>query len=257
MVSLPTSHFDAVILDLDGVITRTAELHGRAWKQTFDKFLEDRTPTEGEVHRPFDIQTDYFEFVDGKPRYDGIRSFLSSRSIELDEGTPDDAARDDTIFGLGRRKNDAFHQLLRSEGVETYEDALEQIGLWREAGLQLALVSSSRNGRRILDAAGLLDAFDAIVDGSDLEKLNLNGKPAPDMFEEAALRLKTVPERCAVIEDAAAGVAAGRAGNFALVVGVERNHHRDELLRSGADLVVSDLREVRLRDRRQEDQDDV
>jgi trehalose 6-phosphate phosphatase len=235
--------YDAVILDLDGVLTRTATQHARAWKEMFDEFMARRPEREGEDHRPFDIETDYLRFVDGKPRFDGVRSFLESRGIDLPEGGEDDGPDRETVRGLGMCKNEIFLALLEKEPVETFDDAVEQLRRWREQGLGTALITSSRNGRRVLAAAGLEDEFDVIVDGTDAERLGIRGKPAPDIFLHAAAELGVEPGRAIVVEDALSGVEAGRAGDFGLVVGVARNG-QEGLREAGADAVVRDLREV-------------
>jgi alpha,alpha-trehalase len=229
--------YKAVILDLDGVITQTARLHARAWKQMFDDYLPEQQP-------PFTTEVDYYNYVDGKPRYDGVSSFLASRDITLPQGTPEDAPGKETICGLGNRKNEIFLQLLEKEGVETYSDTVEQITRWRQEGVKMAVISSSRNCEPILTTAGLRELFDAKVDGVDSERLKLRGKPAPEIFWEAARQLRVRPQEAIVIEDAIAGIKAGVAGGFKLVVGVVRNGDREALLDCGADLVVDDLREL-------------
>jgi trehalose-phosphatase len=236
--------YEAVILDLDGVLTRTARQHARAWKAMFDEFLRRRATRHGMDQAPFDIERDYVQYIDGKPRFDGVRSFLASRAIDLPEGTPDDAA-EETVRGLGNRKNEIFLDLLHREPVETFPDAVEQVHRWREQGFRLALITSSRNGRRILAAVGLAGLFDVTVDGVDAERLGMPGKPAPDVFLYAARELGVEPHAAIVVEDAIAGVVAARAGGFGLVVGVARNGG-DELDAAGADIVVTDLREVKV-----------
>jgi trehalose-phosphatase len=233
----------AVILDLDGVITRTAALHARAWKQMFDAFLGRRPRGSGEDLSPFDSGHDYLKYVDGKPRFDGIRSFLAARGIDLPEGSPEDAPDQDTVRGIGARKNEIFLELLSREPVQVFDDAVEQIRHWRGQGLRTALITSSRNGRRIVEAAGLQDLFDIRLDGLDAEHLGVAGKPAPDIFLRAARDLGVEPAEAVVVEDAIAGVQAGRAGGFALVVGVARNGGAG-LSEAGADVVVRDLRDV-------------
>jgi trehalose-phosphatase len=235
--------FRAAILDLDGVLTRTAKLHAQAWRQMFDAFLQSRDSRAGEDHSPFDSDVDYLRYVDGKPRLDGVRSFLAARGITLPEGTPEDGVEADTVHGLGRRKNDIFLQLLQREPIQVFADAVEQVRRWRERGLSTALITSSRNGRRVLHSAGLADEFDVIIDGNDAARLGIRGKPAPDIFEYAARALNVDPRDAIVVEDAIAGVEAGRAGDFGLVVGVDRNGS-GELHAAGADIVVSDLRTV-------------
>lgn len=237
--------YQAALLDLDGVVTRTARIHARAWKAMFDGFLESRSREEGSPHEPFRIDPDYRELVDGKPRHEGATSFLESRGIELPAGDPEDPPGTATIHGLANRKNELFHRILESEGAEAYPDAVEQLERWRKEGLKTALISSSRNGAAILEATGLTHLFDSIIDGVTAAELGLPGKPAPDTFLEAARRLEVEPGLAFVVEDAESGVQAGRAGGFGLVVGVARNGGED-LVAHGADVVVGDLREIDL-----------
>jgi alpha,alpha-trehalase len=237
-------HHDAVIFDLDGVITRTARLHARAWKQVFDAYLERRSRERGEPFVPFDERADYLEYVDGKPRYDGVRSFLASRGIALPEGEARDLPAAETVCGIGNRKNERFQELLSSEGAEVYEHGVELVRRVRNAGLRTAIVSSSKNCVPVLESVGALELFDAKVDGNDSEEHELAGKPAPDIFLAAARAVKATPDRAVVVEDARSGVEAGRSGGFALVIGVDRGSQRDALLAHGADVVVSDLRQV-------------
>jgi trehalose 6-phosphate phosphatase len=236
--------YDAAILDMDGVITQTATLHAQAWKRMFDAYLAQRGKQEGRSYEPFDSAADYRQYVDGKPRYDGVRSFLRARGIDLPEGDSSDAPERETICGLGNRKNELFHEVMRQEGVAVYDDAVEQIGNWHRQGLKVAVISSSRNCTEILHTAGVLELFDAKVDGHDSERLRLRGKPAPDIFLRAAEALGVVPARAIVVEDAIAGVQAGRAGGFGLVVGVARSHAAEDLRQHGADVVVHDLRQL-------------
>ena len=239
--------YQAVILDLDGVITKTARLHARAWQQMFNQYLEDRSSQAQNSLPPFDIDADYRTYVDGKPRYDGVRSFLESRHIDLPQGNPDDPPDRETVYGLGNRKNEIFLEILQQEGVEVYGDTVEQLHRWRSQGLKTAVISSSRNCRPILETAGLLDLLDTQVDGIDSARLKLPGKPAPDIFLEAARELGVDPAQTVVIEDAIAGVEAGRAGHFGLVVGVDRQGlRREDLLTHGADRVVTDLEDLDL-----------
>ncbi len=234
--------YQAVILDLDGVITKTAQLHARSWEQMFDQYLKQHSTPGQKSLAPFDIDSDYRTYVDGKPRYDGVRSFLESRDIHLPQGTPDDPPDRETICGLGNRKNKIFLELLETEGVDVYEDTVEKIHQWRAQGLKTAVVSSSRNCKPILENADLLHLFDTKVDGVDSARLDLTGKPAPDIFLEAAKELGVEPAQAIVFEDAISGVKAGRAGNFGLVVGVDRQgNQRQDLLTHGADRVVTDL----------------
>lgn len=227
---------DAVILDLDGVITQTSRIHARAWKRVFDEFLAGRG-----AERPFDIRGDYARHVDGKPRCDGAKSFLDSRGIDLPEGDPSDDPERETLWGLGNRKNRVFQQLLLEEGVEVFSDTVEMISRWRERGLKIAVVSSSKNCEAVLAAAGLFDLFDARVGGVVAERRGLSGKPAPDLLLHAAAELGVEPSRAAVVEDAVAGVQAGRAGKFALVIGVDRLDQGRALREAGADTVIKTL----------------
>ncbi len=232
------------VLDMDGVVTRTARLHAHAWKEMFDEFLEQYARESGKSQSPFDMDEDYRTFVDGKPRYDGVRSFLESRGIELPEGNPQDDASQPTICGLGNRKNQIFHRLLNSEEVEVYPDAIEQIRRWKRAGWKIAIVSSSRNCAAVLKAAKIGSLFDTKVDGLDADRLNIRGKPAPDIFLYAAEQMGLESDQLLLIEDAVAGVEAGRRGRFGFVVGVNRNRETDDLENAGADKVVDDLRDL-------------
>lgn len=236
--------FDAVLFDLDGVLTSTAEVHARAWKETFDEVLRVRAAARGEPFVPFDAVDDYRRHVDGKPRYDGVRDFLASRGIVLPEGEPGDPASAETVCGIGNRKNELVNRLFDTEGVEVFEGSLRWLRELRDRGIRTAVVSASKNCPRILEAAGLTGLFDARVDGNVATELGLSGKPAPDTFLEAARRLGVEPARAAVVEDALAGVEAGRAGNFGLVVGVAREADPAELEAHGADVVVADLGEL-------------
>jgi beta-phosphoglucomutase family hydrolase len=228
----------ACLFDLDGVLTKTAEVHARAWKQTFDAFLE----TRGE--EPFDLVRDYDEYVDGKPRLDGVRDFLASRGIELPEGSPDDPPAAATVRGLANAKNELVLRLIRDEGVEPYEGSVRYLHAVRDAGLRRAVVSSSHNCRDVLVAAGIEELLEVRVDGVVAEERDLRGKPAPDTFVEAARILGVAPEHAAVFEDALAGVQSGRCGGFGHVVGVDRSGQREALLAHGASVVVDDLAEL-------------
>ncbi len=241
---MPRTGFDAVLLDLDGVVTETAHLHARAWKQMFDSYLAHRRQWLGETHAPFDRDQDYRRYVDGKPRDAGVRSFLASRGIDLPEGTPQDTPDQGTIRGLGNRKNQIVRDLFAQEGTQVYEDAREQIQHWREQGLKLAIVSSSKNCQAILESTGLMQLFAARVDGRDIEARGMPGKPAPDMMLYAAQKLGVNPARTVVIEDAVAGVQAAVAGGFGLVVGVSRNGAAEGLHQAGAHRVVRSLQEL-------------
>lgn len=242
--SVNRGDFDAVIFDLDGVVTRTASVHARAWKQVFDDFLRRRAERSGERFERFEIEVDYPMYVDGKPRYDGVRDFLASRGITLPEGVPEDSPDRETVCGLGNRKNALYNDLLESGGVEIFEDTVERIRTWRKLGFKTAIVSSSKNCEAVLKATALTDLFDVRVDGLVAARLELEGKPAPDIFLKAAELLGVDPARAVVFEDAVSGVEAGRAGGFGWVVGVDRVGAEEVLLRSGADTVVSDLREL-------------
>jgi beta-phosphoglucomutase family hydrolase len=238
----------AGLFDMDGVLTQTAKVHAQAWKQMFDEFLERRatSPDHGSGERldPFDLVADYEEYVDGKPRYDGVRDFLASRGIHLAEGHPDDPPDADTVAGLGNRKNELVQKLIHEQGVQTYDGSVRYVKAARDAGLRTAVVSSSKNTREVLEVAGIADLFEDVVDGHAVEDRGLKGKPAPDTFLAAAHDLGVEPAHAAVFEDALAGVAAGRAGGFGCVVGVNRGDEADALRAHGADIVVDDLGEL-------------
>lgn len=241
---LVPERFDAVLFDLDGVLTDTAKVHASCWKRMFDGYLRRRAEKLGEPFEPFDIDADYKLYVDGKPRYEGVRSFLASRRIELPYGTPDDPPGAETVCGLGNRKNALIQEVLAAEGVAVYQSSVELVRRLRQAGIRTAVVSSSKNCQAILAAAGIEELFDERVDGTTAARQGLAGKPAPDTFLDAARRLEAAPGRTAVVEDALSGVQAGRAGGFALVIGVDRHGDAEALRRSGADLVVTDLAEL-------------
>jgi beta-phosphoglucomutase family hydrolase len=230
--------YDAALFDLDGVITPTAEVHMRAWDQMFNDFLRDRG--EGQPY----TDEDYFEYVDGKPRYDGVRSFLASRGIELPEGDPSDAPETESVAGLGNRKNADFEEILQDEGVEPYPGSVTLVKALQARGTKMAIVSSSRNAAAVLAAARMLDYFPVIVSGKEAGERGLAGKPAPDTFLDAAAQLGVPKERAVVFEDALSGVQAGAAGDFGLVIGVDRGVGGDALIGNGADVVVDDLEEL-------------
>jgi beta-phosphoglucomutase family hydrolase len=234
----------ACLFDLDGVLTRTARVHNAAWEETFNDYLRQRADPGKEPYQPFDPGPDYNEYVDGKPRADGVRSFLASRGIVLPEGTPDDAPEADTVNGLGNRKNEVLLRLIREGGVQPYEGSVAYLRAAKAAGLRRAVVSASANCREVLVAAGIEDLLEVRVDGITARELGLRGKPHPDMFLTAARLLGVPPAAAAVFEDALAGVEAGRAGGFGFVVGVDRVGQADELLAHGADIVVKDLAEL-------------
>jgi beta-phosphoglucomutase family hydrolase len=238
------AHIHALLFDLDGVLTQTAKVHAAAWKEMFDEYLRERAQRTGEPFRPFDAHADYDAYVDGKPRYDGVRSFLASRGIDLPQGTPDDPPGKETVDGLGNRKNELVLKLIHDQGVQPYEGSVRFVRAAIEAGYPRAVVSSSTNCRDVLRAAGIDDLFDTIVDGVVADREGLRGKPAPDTFLAAARMLGKQAAESAVFEDALAGVEAGRAGGFGWVVGVDRVGQRDALLAHGADIVVEDLAEL-------------
>lgn len=236
--------FDAVLFDLDGVLTATAKVHAACWKKLFDEFLEERAKAAGEPLKPFDIDSDYKLYVDGKLRYEGVRSFLGSRGIDLPEGTPDESPNSETVCGLGNRKDALVHEVLEADGVEVYEGSVRLVEQVRSRGIRTAVVSASKNCKIVMEAARISHLFDQVVDGEVAERLRLPGKPKPDTFLTAAERLGVVPERAVVVEDAISGVQAGRAGGFGLVIGVDRKGDPESLRQSGADIVVKDLSEL-------------
>lgn len=242
--AITRDRYDAVLLDLDGVITDTANLHAACWKQMFDQYLQRRATQKSEVFLPFDIVTDYRLYVDGKPRFDGVRDFLSSRGIRLPEGTVDDSPQQETVGGLGNRKNELVNQVIEEKGIEPYDGSVKLINQLHERGFKIAVVTSSQNCDVVLTAAKLNDRFEVKVDGNTIHAQHLAGKPAPDTFLTAAKLLGVRPARAVVIEDAISGVQAGLAGNFGLVIGVARKGNADELRRHGAHVVVSDLEEL-------------
>jgi beta-phosphoglucomutase family hydrolase len=234
----------ACLFDLDGVLTRTATVHAAAWKHMFDEFLREWSTRTGQPFVPFDAGDDYDTYVDGRPRLEGTRSFLQSRGIELPEGSPDDPPDALTVHGLSNRKNELVLRMLRESGVEVYEGSVRYVQAVRDAGLGTAVVSASANAAEVLDAAGISHLFDARIDGIVAAERHLAGKPAPDTFLAGAAALGVGPDGAAVFEDALAGVAAGRAGGFALVVGVDRVGQAEDLRGRGADIVVADLSEL-------------
>jgi beta-phosphoglucomutase family hydrolase len=234
---------EAVIFDTDGVVTDTASVHGTAWARMFDAYLRERAERLGEPFRPFE-PADYLSYVDGRPRFDGVANFLASRGIDLPFGDPSDPPDLETVCGLGNRKNDYFLERLRAGDARPFATTAALIRELRAGGVPTAVVSSSRNMRAVLAAAGLSDLFDVAVDGTDSARLGLPGKPDPALFLEAARRLGIEPGRAAVVEDALAGVEAGRRGGFGLVVGVDRGGQAAALAEHGADLVVADLGEL-------------
>lgn len=234
----------ACLFDLDGVLTQTAKVHNAAWKQTFDAFLARRAAATGEPFRPFDPGPDYNRYVDGRPRADGVRSFLASRGVVLPEGSPDDPPEADTVNGVGNRKNVVLLERIHHDGVEVYPGSVTYLRAAVAAGLRRAVVSASRNCRAVVAAAGLEPLLEARVDGLVARAEGLRGKPHPDTFLAGAKLLGVDPANAAVFEDALAGVAAGRAGGFGYVVGVDRVGQADELRAHGADIVVTDLSDL-------------
>ncbi len=237
-------NFDACLFDLDGVITKTAAVHAKAWKKMFDEYLADRAKKTGTEFVPFTIEGDYASYVDGKPRYDGVQSFLESRGIDLAHGTPDDAGDVETVCGLGNRKNEMVVKTLETDGVEVYPGSISLLHHVRSVGIKTALVSSSANAAAVLAAADIEDLFDTRVDGVTIAQRKLAGKPAPDTYLYAAGLLDTEPSRAVVFEDAISGVRSGSAGKFGLVVGVDRTGDPDALLTNGADITSDDLSEL-------------
>jgi beta-phosphoglucomutase family hydrolase len=231
----------ACLFDLDGVITQTAKVHAVAWKEMFDAFLRQR---DGDGFTAFDLHDDYDRYVDGRPRADGVRTFLRSRGIELPDGDPDDPPTAETVNGLGNRKNDILQRRIRQDGVEVYEGSVRYLHAVRAAGLRTAVVSSSANSAEVLQVAGLTELFDARVDGQVARERHLPGKPKPDTFLAGAADLGVEPAEAAVFEDALAGVEAGHAGGFGIVVGVDRVGQADALEEHGADVVVGDLADL-------------
>lgn len=230
--------YEAALFDLDGVLTPTADVHMVAWRRMFSDYFTDHGVT------PEYTDADYFEYVDGKPRYEGVRSCLASRGITLPPGNPDDAPGTPTVCGVGNTKNVVFDAILKHDGVVAYPGSVALLDDLAARGIAMAVVSSSRNAPAVLAAAGLADRFEIVVDGNLAADLGLPGKPAPDTYEYAAKLLGVDDNKAVVVEDALSGVAAGAAGDFGLVVGVDRGAGADELLAGGADIVVSDLGEL-------------
>jgi beta-phosphoglucomutase family hydrolase len=241
LLRVTRERFDAVLFDLDGVLTSTAAIHARAWKEMFDHYLRSK---HGNQFVPFDIDKDYKKYVDGKPRYEGVRSFLESRGINLPYGEATDAPGDQTVSALGNRKQLLVQQAIDNGEVEPFEGSVRWVKQLRDRGFKLGVVSSSRNCGPVLHAARIDRLFETRVDGLTLDELNLPGKPAPDAFLKAAQNLAATPARTVVVEDAISGVQSARAGHFGLVIGVDREGHADALLQNGADVIVTDLSEL-------------
>lgn len=241
---LSAERFDAVLFDLDGVITATARVHASAWKELFDEYLQRVAERTGEPFRAFDAEDDYRPYVDGKPRYEGVRSFLESRGIELPYGDPQDPPDRETVCGLGNRKNVVFNEHLKSKGADVFDTSITLIRELKAKGVKVAVVSSSKNTQTVLQVAQIADLFDISFDGNDAAQLKLIGKPTPDTYLAAASRLGVAAERAVVVEDAISGVQAGRSGGFGLVIGVDRTGDAAALKENGADVVVADLGEL-------------
>ncbi|MFC1952386.1 trehalose-phosphatase, partial [Chloroflexota bacterium] len=237
----------AVIFDTDGVLTDTASIHAQAWKQLFDEYLKEHAERHGAEFQPFDADSDYIRYVDGKPRYDGVKSFLESRGISLPQGNPNDSPGLETVCGLGNRKNRYFLERLKKEGARAYGSSIRFIEKLKARGIRTAAISASRNAEKVLEAAGIRGLFYVKVDGVDSDKLHLEGKPDPAIFLEAAKRLGVKPGETIIVEDALAGVEAGRRGKFRLVIGLDRTGEGKELKKWGADIVVRDLSELEIR----------
>ncbi|WP_346855819.1 beta-phosphoglucomutase family hydrolase [uncultured Draconibacterium sp.] len=235
--------FDAVIFDMDGVITKTAITHAAAWKKMFDEFLQKRAEDLGETFVEF-TQADYLLYVDGKPRYKGVASFLESRNISIEFGATTDEPGQETVCGLGNRKNEAFNEVIERDGVEVYESTAQMLKDLTAAGIKLGVASSSKNCAPVLEAVNLLQTFGARVDGVVSAELGLSGKPEPDIFTTACQMLGSTPAKSIVVEDAVSGVQAGAKGNFGLTLGIARENNEKELAENGADFVVADLEEV-------------
>ncbi len=236
--------YDAVLFDLDGVLTPTAKVHSTCWKQMFDEFLARRSKARNVPLEPFDQGSDYLNYVDGKPRYEGVKSFLESRGIELPYGDPDGAPGMESICALGNRKHELVSAVLAGQGIEPYPTSVVMVRELRASGFKTGVVSSSRNCRAVLQAAGIEDLFDVRIDGGVAAELGLKGKPAPDTFLEAARELGIAARRAVVVEDAISGVQAGAAGGFSLVIGIARHGDAADLKKNGAHIAVADLGEL-------------
>lgn len=236
--------FDAVLFDLDGVLTSTMTIHATSWQRMFNDYLDERAKSFGETHQPFEIASDYKMYVDGKLRNDGARAFLLSRGISLPEGDPDDPPGLETVSGLANRKDRMVKSALAENGVDLYEGSMKVVRHVRELGLKTAVVSASKNCSLILEVAGIRDMFDSVVDGTVASRHDLRGKPEPDTFLFAASHLGVTPGRAVVVEDAVSGVAAGKAGGFGLVIGIDHHGDAQQLMDNGADIVVNDLAEI-------------
>jgi beta-phosphoglucomutase family hydrolase len=244
--SVTSDGYEAWLFDLDGVITDTASVHAAAWKRTFDEYLKAVSEREESSCGPFEIDPDYYRYVDGKPRYAGVDSFLRSRGIIVDWGDPNDPPSRETVCGIGNRKNELFNEVLRLQGVEVFEASVALVQELRTRGRRVAVVTSSKNCEAVLQAAGIQNLFEARVDGNVAAAKKLAGKPPSETYQEAARMLGTLPEQAVLIEDAISGVQAGRTGGFGLVIGVARSVDPEVLRQNGADIVVRDLAELSL-----------
>ena len=247
-LTVTTKEYDAIVFDLDGVITQTADIHARAWKRMFDDYYAKRGERDGKDYGQMDIETDYRIYLDGKPRYDGVQSFLESRDIDLPWGSPEDNPDLETVCGLGNRKNAEYLSVLKEQGVKPFDDAVEIVKKLRETGYKTAIISSSKNCKQVLEAANMLQMFDARIDGQVAAERNIPGKPAPDVFLTAVKDLGLEPSRAIVVEDAPSGVSAGKAGNFKLVIGLARDGKPDVLKTYGADVVLQSLDQIEVLD---------
>jgi len=244
MLPVNKLNFDAVITDLDGVVTATTNLHIKAWKQSLDSFLQNYSEKYHSKYDPMNVQYDYKQFIDGKPRYIGVNSFIKSRKISLPYGSPSDRPGFNTICALGNYKNELYLALINTEGAKVYRDAIESIIQWRSFHLKIAVVSSSKNCRKVLSSSGIVHLFDLIIDGNDSEQNDIPGKPEPDIFLFACKCLKSTSDRTVILEDSISGVQAGKKGKFAMIIGVSRNGSSDLLYQYGADYVVSVLTDI-------------
>lgn len=239
-----TTGLEALIFDLDGVLTKTAAVHMKAWEQMLKSYLDQYRSKTGQNIKPYDSKMDYLQYIDGKARYDGVKSFLDSRQINLPYGSPDDESGKETICGLGNRKNDIFLELLKKDGIQVYKDTIHKIKQWRKQGLKTAVISSSKNCKTVLEMAKIDHLFDVRVDGLISAELNIPSKPKPDIFLHAASQLKANPTASAIFEDAISGVQAGKSGGFKFVVGVARHGSEEDLYKNGADIVIHNFEEL-------------
>ena len=244
-VEIDLDKYEAAILDMDGVVTDTARAHAASWKQMFDAYLKEHSAKRGWSYKAFDDIKDYYRYIDGKLRYQGVASFLESRGIVLPYGNPDDPPDRETVCGLGNRKNRFFHDYLKENGAKAYQSTIEFLQNLKNRKIATAVISSSRNAKAVLTAAGVQELFQVMVDGVYGAEHNLKGKPEPDIFLEAARQLNVAPETVLVLEDSISGVEAAKKGGFGLIIGIDRTGRNTEIKNHGADLVVTDLSEIR------------